>query len=82
MALLDNIKLKDLSVKHYELWRKEINKVSWNGAEPKWDIREWNEEHDKSSKGTTLSDDEAKILLEIFNSVFCYNILRLISEKG
>lgn len=26
MALLDNIKLKDLSVKHYELWRKEINK--------------------------------------------------------
>lgn len=52
-------------------WRKEINKVSWNGAEPKWDIREWNEEHDKSSKGTTLSDDEAKILFEIFNSVFC-----------
>ena len=52
-------------------WRKEINKVSWNGAEPKWDIREWNEEHDKSSKGATLSDDEAKILFEIFNSVFC-----------
>ena len=52
-------------------WRKEINKVSWNGAEPKWDIREWNEEHDKSSKGTTLSNDEAKILFEIFNSVFC-----------
>ena len=23
-------------------WRKELNKVSWNGAEPKWDIREWN----------------------------------------
>ena len=27
MQLLDNIKLKDLSVKHYELWRKEINKA-------------------------------------------------------
>ena len=52
-------------------WKKEVNKVSWNDAEPKWDIREWNEEHDKSSKGTTLSDDEAKILFEIFNSVFC-----------
>ena len=26
MQLLDNVKLKDLSVKHYELWRKEINK--------------------------------------------------------
>lgn len=28
MALLDNIKLKDLSVNHYELWRKEINKCN------------------------------------------------------
>lgn len=28
MKLLDNIKLKDLSVKHYELWRQEINKLT------------------------------------------------------
>ena len=51
-------------------WKKELNKVSWNGAEPKWDIREWNEEHDKTSKGTTLSDDEAKILFGILKSKF------------
>ena len=27
MSLLDNIKLKDLNSTHYELWRKEINKL-------------------------------------------------------
>ena len=32
MQLLDNIKLKDLSVNHYELWRKEINKVNISTA--------------------------------------------------
>jgi hypothetical protein len=24
-------------------WRKELNRVSWNGGEPKYDIRDWNE---------------------------------------
>ena len=28
MSMLDNIKIKDLSSTHYELWRKEINKLS------------------------------------------------------
>ena len=51
-------------------WRKEINKVSWNGAEPKWDIREWNEEHDKMSRGITLSEDEFKNLIEVLKSNF------------
>ena len=22
-------------------WKKELNRVSWNDADPKWDIREW-----------------------------------------
>ena len=22
-------------------WRRELNRVSWNGAAPKWDIRSW-----------------------------------------
>ena len=52
-------------------WKKELNRVSWNDADPKWDIREWNEEHDKMSRGITLSDAEAKILFEIFDSIFC-----------
>ena len=32
MQMLDNIKLKDLSVNHYELWRKEINKIDISTA--------------------------------------------------
>ncbi len=28
MQMLDNIKLKDLNVNHYELWRKEISKIN------------------------------------------------------
>lgn len=35
-------------------WRKEINRISWNGAAPKYDIRDWAPEHEKMSKGITL----------------------------
>lgn len=37
---------------------KELNYVSYGGSEPKWDIREWNEDHSKMSRGVTLTDDE------------------------
>ena len=39
-------------------WRKEINLISWNGATPKYDIRDWAPEHEKMGKGTTLSKEE------------------------
>ncbi len=37
---------------------KELNYISYSGADPKWDIREWNEDHSKMSKGVTLNDEE------------------------
>ena len=43
-------------------WTKELNKVSWNGAEPKYDIRDWSPDHEKMDKGITLTDEEAEIL--------------------
>ena len=46
-------------------WQKELNLVSWNDAEPKYDIREWSPEHDKMGKGVTLSKDEFNKLKEI-----------------
>lgn len=46
-------------------WRKELNLVSWNGATPKLDIREWSPEHERMGKGVTLTDDEAKALAEL-----------------
>ena len=39
-------------------WRKELNRISWNGAAPKYDIRDWALEHEKMGKGVTLSDEE------------------------
>ena len=41
-------------------WTKEINLVSWNGRDPKYDIRDWDPAHEKMGKGITLSADEAR----------------------
>ena len=27
-------------------WTKELNLISWNGREPKYDIRDWDPEHE------------------------------------
>ena len=29
-------------------WTKELNLISWNGREPKYDLREWSPEHDQN----------------------------------
>lgn len=50
-------------------WRKELNLISWNGGEPKYDIRDWAPEHEKMGKGTTLTKDEVMKLKEIFNAI-------------
>lgn len=39
-------------------WRLELNRISWNGREPKYDLRKWAPGHEKMGKGVTLSDDE------------------------
>ncbi|WP_068454642.1 YdbC family protein [Aedoeadaptatus pacaensis] len=46
-------------------WTKELNRVSYNGAEPKFDLRSWSEDHEKKSKGITLSVDEFEALREL-----------------
>ena len=45
-------------------WRIELNLVSWNGADPKFDIRRWAEGHESMGKGISLSIDEATVLCE------------------
>lgn len=39
-------------------WRKELNFISWNGAKPKYDIRDWAPGHEKMGKGITLTEEE------------------------
>lgn len=45
-------------------WTKELNLVSWNGAAPKFDVRDWDEKHERMSKGLTLFDDEMRKLVD------------------
>ena len=46
-------------------WRKEVNRVSWNGTAPKLDIRDWAPNHEKMGKGITLTAEEVDKLKEI-----------------
>ncbi|MDR0641325.1 MAG: hypothetical protein LBG07_02570 [Treponema sp.] len=48
-------------------WKKELNLVSWNGRNPKLDIRDWAPGHEKMGKGITLSGEEARILGELLD---------------
>ena len=50
-------------------WAKELNLVSWNDKEPKYDLREWDPTHEKMGKGITLSVEELKKLMEILNEM-------------
>lgn len=50
-------------------WTKELNLISWNGKEAKYDLRDWAPEHEKMGKGVTLSNDELKALKDLLNSI-------------
>ena len=50
-------------------WTKEINLVSWNKYPAKYDIREWDPDHLKMSKGLTLNKEELLKLREILNAI-------------
>lgn len=46
-------------------WKKEVNMVSWNDRPAKLDIREWDANHVKMTRGITLNSEEAGILQEL-----------------
>ena len=48
---------------------KELNLISWNDREPKYDIRDWAPEHEKMGKGVTLSTEELKKLRDLLNGM-------------
>ncbi len=45
-------------------YTKEINLISWNGKEPKYDVRSFSPNREKCGKGITLTADEAAALLK------------------
>lgn len=50
-------------------WKKELNLISWNGAEPKYDLRDWAPNHEKMGKGVTLNEEEVKTLYKILGKI-------------
>lgn len=49
-------------------WIKELNLVQWNGRDPKYDIREWQPDHQKMSKGVTMNREEMGELYDILKN--------------
>ena len=50
-------------------WAKELNLISWNDREPKYDIREWSPDGEKMGKGVTLSKEELRALKELLKTM-------------
>jgi hypothetical protein len=50
-------------------WAKELNLISWNDREPKYDLRDWSADGVKMGKGVTLSKEELLALRELLNSI-------------
>lgn len=48
-------------------WRKELNLVSWNDRDPKFDVRDWAPDHEKMGKGMTLTKEELLSLGKLIN---------------
>jgi len=50
-------------------WTKELNLISWNGKEPKYDLRDWAPNKEKMGKGITITNEEITILKQLLNSL-------------
>lgn len=49
-------------------WKKELNRVSWNGGEPKYDLRDWAQDHEKIGKGITMTETELRALKKLIDA--------------
>jgi hypothetical protein len=50
-------------------WAKELNLVSWNDREAKYDLRDWSADGSKMGKGVTLTREELLALRELLNGM-------------
>ncbi len=48
-------------------WTKELNMVSWNDRDPKYDLREWSPDHTRMGKGITLTQEDIDALRALLN---------------
>lgn len=50
-------------------WERQLNLVSWNDREPKYDIRDWSPDGTKMGKGISLSDEDMQVLKGILEEL-------------
>ena len=50
---------------HSTGWKKELNLVSWNGGPAKYDIRDWDPDHSRMSRGVTLKEQEMRQIVDL-----------------
>ncbi len=55
-------------------WKKELNLVSWNGKEEKYDLRSWSPDKNRMNKGITLNAQEAASLKVLLNQLPLNNL--------
>lgn len=48
-------------------WRKALTRVSWNGSDPKYDLRSWDAHYEKAGKGVTLGVEELRELKKLLD---------------
>ena len=50
-------------------WERQLNLISWNDGEPKYDIRDWSPDGTRMGKGISLSGEELAILKGILDGI-------------
>ena len=53
-------------------WKKELNRISWNGGDPKYDLRDWSGDHSKMGKGVTLTEGDLRSLKKIIDAEIAF----------
>lgn len=51
-------------------WKRELNLVSWNGNDARWDLRAWSPNHTKMSRGLSFCPEEMQIIAKLLKDRF------------
>lgn len=51
-------------------WTRELNRISFSGGAPRYDIRSFDPEHKKMSKGLRLHEKELETLVKLLKDRF------------
>ena len=51
-------------------WKRELNMVSWNGNDARYDLRSWSPDHGKCSRGVSFCAEEMQIIAKLLKGRF------------